>query len=230
MNALIVYAHHEPSSFSASLLSAAAGALRECGARVEVSDLYAIGFDPVSDRRNFQTVYDGARLRQQAEELHASRTGDFAPDIQTQIDRLLRSDLLIFQFPLWWLGMPAILKGWVDRVFACGVVYGGGRWFDRGVMKGRRAMCIVTVGGARSDYDPSGKYATTVDAVLLPIHRGILEFTGFEVLPPFIVHGPGQLDDAERRDSIDALRARMLALWSREHPGHSPFDRTPHAA
>jgi NAD(P)H dehydrogenase (quinone) len=211
VNALIIYAHHEVSSFNAALLDVATVALREAGHSVEVSDLYAMGFDPVSDRRNFNSVFDANRLNQQAEEAHASRGGGFAPDLQAEMVKLARCELLIFHFPIWWLGMPAILKGWVDRVFALGIAYGGGRFFGTGVMKGKRAMCIVTVGGSQRDYDGSGHY-DTIDKVLYPIHRGILEFTGFDVLPPFVAHGPSRVSEVQRRADLDALRNRMSAL------------------
>jgi len=211
MNVLIVYAHHEPSSFNAALLQVAASTLEEAGHRVTVSDLYAMKFDPVSDRRNFTTVFDPNRLSQQAEEAHASRHQTFAPDLASEMFKLRSCDLLIFHFPIWWLGMPAILKGWVDRVFALGVVYGGGRYFGNGVMRGKSAMCIVTVGGLENDYDGSSKYAS-IETVLYPIHRGILEFTGFEVLSPFVAYGPGRVGPAERRADLVALRARLENL------------------
>lgn len=211
MNVLSVYAHHEPSSFSAALLHAAVSGLREGGHRVEVSDLYAMRFDPVSDRRNFASVFDAERLSQQAEEAHASRGGGFAPGLEREMLKLRRSDLLMLHFPIWWLGMPAILKGWIDRVFAVGVAYGGGRYFDSGIMKGRSAMCVVSVGGTEKDYDASGKYAP-IGQVLYPIHRGVFEFTGYRVLPPFVAYAPDRADAAQRQEYLDALRARMAAL------------------
>ena len=211
MNVLIVYAHHEPASFNAALLGAAAAALRGAGHSVEVSDLYAMNFDPVSDRRNFASVFDAERLDQQAEEAQASRGGGFSADLQAEMRKLAACDVLVLQFPIWWLGMPAILKGWVDRVFAVGVAYGGGRYFRTGVMKGKRAMCVVTVGGSPQAYDGTGHYAS-IETVLYPIHRGILEFTGFEVLPPFVAYAPGRMGAVERARTIESLRARMLAL------------------
>jgi NAD(P)H dehydrogenase (quinone) len=144
---LIVHAHHEPSSFNAAMTREAVAALEEAGHEVIVSDLYAMGFNPVSDRRNFVTTVDQLRLHQQAEEAYASAHSGFAPDLQAEMDKLAWCDALIFQFPTWWLGLPAILKGWVDRVFAVGRAYGGGRWFDRGFFAGKLAMCSVTVGG-----------------------------------------------------------------------------------
>jgi len=220
MNVLIVHAHHEPSSFNAALLRTAVAALHDCGHRVEVSDLYAMGFDPVSDRRNFESVFDPMRLRQQSEEAHASANGGYAAELRVEMAKLMHCDLLIFCFPIWWLGMPAILKGWVDRVFAVGVAYGGGRRFGTGVMRGKRAMCIVTVGGLPTDYDGSRAYAP-IEQVLYPIHRGIFEFTGFEVLPPFVAYGPNRVDPTVRAGDIGALRQRITQLDSSLGTGDS---------
>lgn len=211
MNVLIVFAHPEPLSFCAAMLRTAVQALEGAGHRVQVSDLYAMGFDPVSDRRNFTTVVDPTRLRQQVEEAHAHAVGGFVPELRTDMERLVACDLLVFLFPIWWLGMPAIMKGWVDRVFAVGVAYGGGRWFESGAMRGKRALCIVATGGLPQAYDGSGHYAP-IETVLYPIHRGILAFTGFEVLPPFVAHGPNRVDDAQRRELLLALRRRLAAL------------------
>lgn len=93
MHALIVHAHPEPTSFTATLMHGAAQALRERGAVVEVSDLYTMRFDPVSDRRNFRAAFDASRLRLQSEEAHASRHGGFVSELQAEIDKLARSDL-----------------------------------------------------------------------------------------------------------------------------------------
>jgi len=147
MRALIVYAHHEPSSFNASMRDVARSRLTADGHHVRVSDLYAMGFDPVSDRRNFTTIANAERLDQQEEERLASTANGFAKDVAREIEKLLWCDLLILQFPVWWMGPPAILKGWIDRVFALGVAYGGGRWFDRGRLSGKSAMLAITVGG-----------------------------------------------------------------------------------
>jgi NAD(P)H dehydrogenase (quinone) len=211
VHVFVVYAHHEPTSFSAALRNVAVDAFASEGHHVVVSDLYAMRFDPVSDRRNFTTVFDEWRLDQQREEKHASAHGSFAPDVAAEMEKLARCDLLLLHFPIWWLGMPAIMKGWVDRVFAAGVAYGGGRYFDTGVMRGKRAMCVVTTGGPASDYDGSGKY-DTIERVLYPIHRGILEFTGFTVLPPFLAHGPQRMSEAETAQTFHRMRTRAAAI------------------
>src|SRR5262249_32245074 len=78
MRVFIVHAHHEPQSFNGAMTREATAALTGAGHEVVVSDLYAMGFDPVSDRRNFTTVKDGERLRQQAEEAYAAEHDGFA--------------------------------------------------------------------------------------------------------------------------------------------------------
>jgi NAD(P)H dehydrogenase (quinone) len=211
MRVFIVHAHHEPTSFNGALTREATSALMAAGHEVVVSDLHAMAFDPVSDRRNFTTVRDPERLKQQVEEAYASDHDGYAPELQAEMDKLARCDLLVLQFPLWWLGMPAILKGWVDRVFTVGRAYGGGRSFERGMFAGKRAMCSVTVGGSSSAYSEGGAYGP-IAAILLPIHLGILSFTGFTVLDPFVVYGPARMSDRERADCLTSYRERLLVL------------------
>lgn len=194
------------------MTSEAKRALVEAGHKVVVSDLYAMEFDPVSDRRNFTANADHARLDQQNEELHAHKTGGFAPDIHAEMDKLSWCDALVLQFPLWWLGPPAILKGWIDRVLALGFAYGGGRWFDGGVFKGKRAMCSVTIGGTSAAYSGQGIYERPLKEVLHPLLHGTLAFIGFEVIEPFLVQAPQRQSEAERKASLLEYRRRILDL------------------
>ena len=211
MRILLVLAHAEPASFNGAMARAGIAALTAAGHEVVVSDLYAMGFDPVSDRRNFTTVADPDHLRQQAEEAFASEHDGFDPGLQAEMDKVAWCDALVFQFPIWWLGLPAILKGWVDRVFAVGRAYGGGRWFDGGMFAGKRAMCAVTVGGSDGVYSDAGVYGP-IEPILFPIHRGIFEFTGFTVVEPFVVYAPGRIALAERERYLAAYTERLLGL------------------
>lgn len=213
MNVFIVYAHHEPTSFNGALLKIAQDSLTQAGHAVKVSDLYAMGFDPVSDRRNFVTVKDSVILNQQLEEAYASEHDGYAVELKAEHAKLAWCDVLILQFPLWWLGMPAILKGWVDRVFSIGHAYGGGRWFDHGRLAGKRAMCVVTTGGSELVFSDAGIY-DSIETVLYPVHRGILGFCGFTVLSPFMAYGPARLSAEQRRDILADYSERLLNLDS----------------
>jgi len=211
MRIFIVHAHHEPTSFNGAMTREAVASLRLAGHETAVSDLYAMGFDPVSDRRNFTTVKDPERLRQQSEESHASEHNGYVAELRGEMDKLVWCDALILQFPLWWLGLPAILKGWVDRVFAVGRAYGGGRYFSNGIFSSKRAMCSVTVGGSVDAYSSVGAYGP-LDAVMFPINHGILSFVGFAVVQPFVVHAPARMSLAERAACLANYRSRLLSL------------------
>ena len=212
MRVFIVHAHHEPQSFNGAMTREADAALRSAGHEVVISYLYAMNFDPVSDRRNFVTVKDPARLRQQAEEAYAAEHEGFAPDIQAEMVKLFLCDALILQFPLWWFGLPGILKGWVDRVFASGGrIYGGGKWYDRGVFAGKRAICSLTTGGTAAMYTREG-LSGPIDWILYPVNHGILYFTGFTVIEPFLVHGPARISQEERLAHLLRYRERVLGL------------------
>jgi len=140
--------------------------------------------------------------------------------------KLEACDALVLQFPLWWFGMPAIMKGWVDRVFAAGRVYGGGKWYDHGAFAGKRAICSVTIGGPASMYTRDGLNGP-IDEILFPINHGMLAFTGFSVLPAFLVHGPARMSNAERKNAIARWSAHILKLGSVapiEYPKLSEFD------
>ena len=213
LNYLCVLAHPEPASFTAALARHGLGAVQRAGHKVELADLYAEGFDPVSDRRNFAGSADAGRYDQQIEERHASLTGGYSADLHSEMERLAHCNVLILQFPIWWLGMPAILKGWIDRVFASGVAYGGGRWFDRGMMRGKKAMLAVTIGGTEQAYSVNGIYGPAMD-VLRPINHGILAFCGFEVVEPFLAFSPGRKDGEERRQMFSAYADRLLNIGS----------------
>jgi putative NADPH-quinone reductase len=125
MNIFLVGAHPEPQSFNGALFREAERTLAQAGHSVRVSDLHAMAFNPVSGRHNFTTVKDPAFFKQQHEEIHATEVGGFAPDIEAELEKIEWCDLMIWQFPLWWFGLPGTLKGWVDRVFAMGRTYGG---------------------------------------------------------------------------------------------------------
>jgi NAD(P)H dehydrogenase (quinone) len=160
------------------------------------------------------------------EETHASQNAGFVPELQAEMDKLAWCEVLILQFPLWWLGMPAILKGWIDRVFALGRVYGGGRYFETGVLRGKRALCATTVGGGASAYSAVGMYGP-IEPILFPIHHGILRFCGFDVLAPFVVYAPSRLSEDERKLYLQHYRERVLRLHVEEPFMPAPLIQRP---
>lgn len=219
-NVLIVHAHPEPTSFNAALTDRARAALTRAGHAVTVSDLYAEGFDPVAGRHDFTSVADPGRFHYQGEQAHAARLGAFSPELAREQARVAAADLVILQFPLWWGGVPAILKGWFERVLAYGFAYVDGARFEAGLFRGRRAMCSLTTGGTTARFGPDGVYGE-VDRVLWQVQHLTLEYMGYELDAPFIAYGTPRSSDEERAGYLDAFEARVLALAAK------PVERGP---
>jgi len=211
MNVFIVHAHAEPKSFNSALFRTACDTLAEAGHAVVTSDLNAMGFNPVSDRRNFTTVKNAEALQQQMEELHASEAGGFAPDIEAEVQKIEACDLMIWQFPIWWFGLPGILKGWVDRVFVYGRIYMHGEMYDKGKFRGKRAMLSLTTGGPAAVYEKDG-FTGDIEAILRPIQRGMLYFVGFDVLAPNIVFGPARAEADDREAALARYAERLRGI------------------
>jgi len=212
MNVLIVYAHPEPTSFNGAMRDLAVQTLTEAGHSVEVSDLYAMNFQPVTSLGDFTGERsDPSRLSIAREQTHAMETGTIAADIAAEQAKLARADLLILQFPVWWFGMPAIMKGWADRVFARGFAYTTGRKYDTGLFKGKLAMVAATTGTSAETYAPDGIDGDIL-SVLWPVHNGLLRYTGFDVLPPHVAYMPGRIDDGARKAQLETYRERLLTI------------------
>jgi NAD(P)H dehydrogenase (quinone) len=227
MNCLIVYAHPDPNSFNAALRDAAAEVLRGQGHSVEISDLYAMNFKPVVDRNDFLTCHDTTRFNVSLEQRYAHKNGGLVSDIASELERLERADLLILQFPLWWFSMPAILKGWIDRVFVSGVAYGRSAMFERGKFVGKRAMVCLTTGAPIEAFGPDSLNGEIL-SLLAPLHRGVLAFTGMQVLQPFVAYHVPYAGPEGRASMLAEYRKHLFALDSiaalpaphvADHPG-----------
>ena len=210
MRTLIVYAHPEPTSFTGALKDRATSALRSAGHEVEISDLYGEGFNPVAGRHDFTTVADAKRFHYQTEQDHAAKSNGFAADLAREQARLMRADFMIFLFPIWWGGLPAILKGWFDRVLAYGVAYADGKRYEQGYFVGRRGLIGVTTGGTQERFSATGVYGEMGD-VLYPVRRCMLEYLGLEVPEPFVAYAAPRIEPAAREAYLVAWEARLRA-------------------
>lgn len=221
MKILLVHAHPETRSLNGSLKQFMVEHLAQSGHEVRVSDLYAMQWKATLAADDFAHLEPGAHFDPITDSLRAFESGTQREEVAAEQAKLLWADAVIFQFPLWWYTMPAILKGWVDRVYAYGFGYGVGEhsdrhWGDRfgqGVMAGKRAMLVVTAGGWASHYGARGINGP-MDDLLFPIHHGILYYPGFEVLPPFVVYRTDKVDAAAYGRIADDLGRRLDTLWT----------------
>ena len=203
MNIRIVHAHENKDSFCSALAHKAKNYLQGKGHQVTLSDLYGKNFNPVASRNDFNSASNQEYYKYALEQMHAQQNNGFHPQISSEMNALENADVLIFNFPLWWFGMPAILKGWVDKVLAYTFAYGGSYGlYKEGRFNGKRAFLTITTGSPKDFYTPEGMHGRTLDDILKNIHGGILELIGFETLPPFVGYGVSRISQEEREQIV----------------------------
>jgi NAD(P)H dehydrogenase (quinone) len=209
MNIHMVYAHPHAASLNAALRDEAVDTLEGLGHTVTVSDLYAMNWKAVADFDDFGPTESESFINAAAE---AWEKDTLTADVKAEQERLLAADTVILQFPLWWFTVPAIMKGWMDRVFTNGFGYGTSRAWKRygdGLLAGKRAMIVVTTGAADAHLSDRGVNGDIND-LLFPIQHGVLFYTGMEVLPPVVITGAGW--QADYADTVKLLRERLETL------------------
>jgi NAD(P)H dehydrogenase (quinone) len=96
-----------------------------------------------------------------------------------------------------------------------GRTYGGDRFYENGVFKGKRAVLSLTTGGPEAAYKKGG-WNGDIHAVLRPVERGILRFTGWDVLAPNIVYAPVRVTKDERSAALAAWASRLRAIGTEQ--------------
>lgn len=185
---------------------------------VATSDLYAMGFDPVLGERDLGSPAGRpGNLAQLAGEAYSR--GQTAPEIRAEHEKLARAELLVLQFPLWWYGTPAILKGWLDRTLTDSFAYdaeidpahGMPRRYGDGGLTRRTALIVVTVGEDERTLGPRG-VSGDLDSLLFPLTHGALWYVGIQALELHVVHDADGLDAAGAARETRRLRERIAAL------------------
>lgn len=211
--ALIVLAHEERTSFNYAMKEAAQAALKKKGWTVLVSDLYEMKFKAVLSRDDITgKPKDPTQFKYGAEILTAWKEGRLSEDIKEEQKKVEKADLVIFQFPLYWFGMPAILKGWLERVFCMGFAYTVQTMYSKGPFKNKKALLSITTGGPESMTTPKG-ISGDINVILWPIQNGILNFCGLKVLEPHISYAVAHLPQEARVGILKNWEKRLETIW-----------------
>ncbi|XP_039330173.1 NAD(P)H dehydrogenase [quinone] 1 isoform X2 [Saimiri boliviensis] len=211
--ALIVLAHSERTSFNYAMKEAAAVALKKKGWEVAESDLYAMNFNPIISRKDFTgKLKDPENFQYAAESTLAYKEGRLSQDIVAEQKKLENADLVIFQFPLQWFGVPAILKGWFERVFVGEFAYTYAAMYDKGPFQNKKAVLSITTGGSGSMYSLQGVHGD-MNVILWPIQSGILHFCGFQVLEPQLTYSIGHTPADTRIQILEGWKKRLENIW-----------------
>lgn len=202
---LIVVAHPEPTSFTASWAQASAAAVEADGGQVIWSDLYAMGFDPAERAEHFNSTGPFDPLKAQET---ASRSG-LPIDVNAEVDKLRAADRIIVHFPVWWFAAPAILKGWCDRCLVHGALHSVDERFDSGLAKGKEVLFCISTGASAGESGPHGKEG---DARLLlwPLAY-TFKYCGYDILEPVLAHGVHGYHTGADKAALDARLSAVMA-------------------
>lgn len=214
--ALYVYVHPDERSFNRQLFDAGRAAL-EPTHDVVTSDLYAMGFNPAltsADLGDFAREDDPFLDRW----ARAYAEGQLPADVRVEQQKLLDADLVVLQFPLWWYSVPAMLKGWFDRVFASGFGFdvtdpatGLPRKYGDGVLVGKRALISVSLGEGLRAIAPRG-ISGDLDSLLFSLTHGTLFYAGISPLPLHIIADADDLGPADVDREIKRFTDRIAGL------------------
>ncbi|MGY1857289.1 NAD(P)H-dependent oxidoreductase [Modestobacter sp. SYSU DS0290] len=214
--ALWVHAHPRRRSLNGRLFEEG---VRELSGRYEVttSDLYAQQFDPVlSDRDLGERAQEPGNIAELVGEAYAG--GRLPADVRAEQAKLAAAELLVIQFPLWWYGPPAILKGWFDRVLTAGFAYGDldpdlgvPRRYGDGGLVGRKALVVVTAGQDARSIGARG-ISGDLESLLFPLTHGVLWYVGIEPLDLHVVHDADTLETGGVDREVERLRERLRSI------------------
>lgn len=223
-SALIIYAHQSPSSFNAAARDVAVQELKLQGYEVVVSDLYAMNFKANATRDDIIGDLKNSELFQYGEEtMHAWMEGRLSEDIVTEQHKVKEAELIIFQFPLYWFSVPAVMKGWIDRVLSQGFAFTLEKMYDNGIFKDKKAMLSFTTGATETMFQPDGINGD-INVTLWPLQNGILHFCGFQVLAPQIFWSPAHCPPAARAAMLEGWRARLKGLLAEKPLTFAPCE------
>ncbi|XP_053105814.1 ribosyldihydronicotinamide dehydrogenase [quinone] isoform X2 [Hemicordylus capensis] len=183
---LIVYAHQEPKSLNGSLKTIAVEELSE--------------------------LYHPEQFNYGVEAWEACKNGSLSEDLIKEQRKVKEADLVIFQFPLYWFSMPAIMKGWMDRVLVQGFAHDFPQCYDSGLLKNKLALLSFTTGGGKEMYSDEG-VSGDIRYLLWPMQHGIMHFCGFSVLAPQICFAPEYATEEERVQMLVSWGERLKTIW-----------------
>ncbi|MBC9797089.1 NAD(P)H-dependent oxidoreductase [Sinomicrobium weinanense] len=165
MKHLIIYAHPNPESINAFFKQNLEEYLLNAGHEIRVRDLYELSFNPVLSR----------------DDLVGQRKGTVADDVRVEQDHICWADCITFIHPIWWTGLPAILKGYIDRVFSYGFAYRYDQGVQKGLLRGKQAVIINTQGKSAEEYRETGMD----EALSMTSDGGIYTYCGLDVRQHF---------------------------------------------
>lgn len=192
MKMLVVYSHPNPASFNNAIKSEVIETARSLGHQVVVRDLYDIQFDPILKGQDFANLQNGSPTA----------------DISTEQDFIRWADVITFIYPIWWTGLPAMLKGYIDRVFSFGFAYTVTENGIAGLLTDKKVAVINTTGTPDEIYQSNGM----TDAMNKTSDTGIFEFSGMKVISHTYFGGVPNVTDEDRKAMLETVKKQVSLI------------------
>lgn len=184
MKHLIIYAHPNENSLNHHLLQTVIESLETEKNEIVVRDLNKINFNPVFS----------------LEDMQGQRMSKVSDDVKTEQDFISWAEHITFIYPIWWTGMPAIMKGYIDRVFSYDFAYRYDQGIQKGLLTGKQTVIINTHGKSNEEYERIGMDK----ALSLTSDKGIFTYCGFEINQHFFF------------DKADKVNSEELEIWKEQ--------------
>jgi NAD(P)H dehydrogenase (quinone) len=186
MKYLIIYTHPNPKSFNHAILETISGELKKKNKDFKVRDLYKIGFSPALSTKD----------------LLAIENGTVPQDIREEQNYISKADTIIFVFPIWWSAMPAMLKGYIDRVFSLKFAYDITEDEVTGLLQGKKVFIVTTTGASKEDYEKMGAFKM----MNMSIDMAIFQFSGMKVIGHKYFSSVPSVSQQERKKMLKELK------------------------
>ena len=206
MKAHLIFIHPNVDSFNGALRNTAIRSLQEQDWEVSVSDLCQIQFKASADDKDFTKLSQPDYFDIQQEQFVALKNGTFTKDIKHEHQLLTQADLIIFQFPLWWYSMPALMKGYIDRVFSYGFAYGK----DGVFLRGKHVLVSTSTGAPKAAWNSDQR--GSIEDILHHLLIGTFGLCGLKVIPPAIAYGAKRMSSVDRQNYIDQYTKKIKAI------------------
>ena len=186
MKYLIVYVHPSPKSFNHAILETISEELKKGKKEFIVRDLYKIGFNPALSTKDLSAIEKGA----------------VPEDVKKEQNYISKADTLIFIFPIWWSAMPAMLKGYIDRVFSLKFAYDIIADGVIGLLKGKKVFIVSTTGASKEDYQKMGAFKM----MNMSIDMAIFQFSGMKVIGHKYFSSVPYVSHQDRKNMLKELK------------------------
>lgn len=185
MNTLILYANYKNPSFNSAIRDTLGETFNKNGHEVVVRDLYDMHFNPVLSREDLELI---------AEERYPN-------EITEEQKYISRADVIALVYPIWWSGMPAILKGYIERVFLEGFAFRTVNGKSEPLLNGKKVMIFNTL-GSKGFFNTDEKLKV-LDQIT---EECIFEYCGMEIHHHQYFESVKDVDDATRQKYLEMVR------------------------